>query len=258
MVLWQEMAQGPSSGQRPEDRVCGQVWSWEAAPLSTVKQWIRDLSSAKRTQTASRQREQRPGTDGPQHLASFQQCRGAALQGGHHVRAGLQQLLRTRPSTDHRQGCGVGELQETRMLNYRAALETSNSSGTVARRGGSRAGNRKCGGSRREQSEEASAPASLRLPAFPSAPSPFPSRPESQHKPACEERPREWLGGSGPGGRAAARGAGVAAQGLLHQGLPPGRGSKGLFGQQGHRGKMDAGTNRPTCPPRRDCEMPGV
>jgi len=39
------------------------------------------------------------------------------------------------------------------MLNYRAALETSNGSGTVARRGGSRAVNRNCGGSRREQSE---------------------------------------------------------------------------------------------------------
>lgn len=39
------------------------------------------------------------------------------------------------------------------MLNYRAALETSNSSGTVARRGGSRAVNRNCGGSRGEQSE---------------------------------------------------------------------------------------------------------
>lgn len=49
--------------------------------------------------------------------------------------------------------CEVGELQEMRMLNYRAALETSNSSGTVARRGGSRAVNRNCGGSRGEQSE---------------------------------------------------------------------------------------------------------
>lgn len=39
------------------------------------------------------------------------------------------------------------------MLNYRAALETSSSSSTVARRGGSRAVNRNCGGSRGEQSE---------------------------------------------------------------------------------------------------------
>lgn len=40
------------------------------------------------------------------------------------------------------------------MLNYSAALETSNSSSsTVARRGGSRAVNRNCGGSHGEQRE---------------------------------------------------------------------------------------------------------
>ena len=66
---------------------------------------------------------------------------------------GLQHPSVPTPAPITAGACEVEELQETRMLNYRAALETSNGSGTVARRGGSRAVNRNCGGSRREQSE---------------------------------------------------------------------------------------------------------
>lgn len=72
-------------------------------------------------------------------------CQGAALWSGHQAWCA--------PSPDCHWAREVEELQETRMLNYRAALETSNSSSTVARRGGSRAVNRNCGGSRGEQSE---------------------------------------------------------------------------------------------------------
>lgn len=116
--------------------------------LPTAKQQIEDTSGARQTRIASGQRQQRPGTV-PSTQQSSSHCWGAGLWGGHRVRC-----WRPAPPPLIATGaCEVGELQETRMLNYRAALETSNSSGTVARRGGSRAVNRNCGGSRGEQSE---------------------------------------------------------------------------------------------------------
>ena len=80
------------------------------------------------------------------------------------------------------------------MLNYSAALETSNSSSsTVARRGGSRAVNRNCGGSHGEQREGGFCSCislSLRLL------SPLTATLALSTKPCVTSNPRKWLGGS--------------------------------------------------------------
>lgn len=153
LALRQEVVLGPSNGKRSQDRVRGEVRAGDPAPSSNSKAaeqghllCLKDSDSECAEGTGAR--------DHSQCLAILLPLLGSSPS----ERPPCLVLVSSIPSVPSPApitagACEVGELQETRMLNYRAALETSNGSGTVARRGGSRAVNRNCGGSRGEQSE---------------------------------------------------------------------------------------------------------
>lgn len=116
----------------------------------------------------------------------------------------LQYPFLAHPSTDQHWSSQSGGVAETRMLNYSAALETSNSSSsTVARMGGSRAVNRNCGGSRGEQREGGFCSCiSLSLQLL----SPLTATLALSTNPCVTSSPRKCLGGSSYATKAATRG----------------------------------------------------
>lgn len=200
---WPCSRKGPSSGQKPQSPRPGLV----CKACSFLQQLSRGSgsSSAQRTQTG--QREQGLGTipiPSSHPTIAREQPFGAAIKAG---------------APQPRVPLEVEELQETRMLNYRAALETSSSSSsTVARRGGSRAVNRNCGGSRGEQSEGGLCSCRAARPSLPS-PRLLSPRPDTRARSGTSS-PRPCLGGSSSTGRTAALGGSEEGL-LLHQAPPP-------------------------------------